>query len=113
MPRYDYACVLCGHVSEEVHSIHLDRLTECPKCHQDGYVKQVVPITTDLREFHTPIEMYSVACNSIEEIRQIQNNCPGVHISDDPRDEMYGVPVVKNRKEKLTVLKTVGYIEQN
>lgn len=65
---------------------------------------------TDLKEFHTPIEMLSVACDTDEEIRRVQK-ATGVQISSDPRDPNYGVPIARNRKEKLAVLKAQKFVE--
>jgi putative FmdB family regulatory protein len=113
MPRYDYACSSCGHAAEEVHSIHLDSLTICPKCQKPDYSKQVVPITTDLREFHTPIEMYSIALNDDEEIKAFKKSAPDVDVSTDPRDEMYGIPIARSRKQKLQALKAMEFTEIN
>lgn len=68
---------------------------------------------TDLKEYRQPVEMFSVAVEDIEEIRELQRKCPDAFISDDPRDEMYGVPIAKNRKAKLQVLKASGFVETN
>lgn len=113
MPRYDYACSSCGHVSEEVHSIHIDCLTKCPKCNQECYTKQITLPSTDLREFHTPIEMYSIALNDDEEIKAFKKSAPDVDVSTDPRDEMYGIPIARSRKQKLQALKAMEFTELN
>ncbi|MFH0989029.1 MAG: zinc ribbon domain-containing protein [bacterium] len=32
MPTYEYKCIECGHLFEELHSITADALTDCPAC---------------------------------------------------------------------------------
>lgn len=113
MPRYDYACSSCGHAAEEVHSIHLDSLTICPKCQKPDYSKQIAQVATDLREFHTPIEMYSIALDYDEEIKAFKKLAPDVDISLDQKDPMYGIPIARSRKQKLQALKATEYTELN
>jgi putative FmdB family regulatory protein len=113
MPRYDYACSSCGHAAEEVHSIHLDSLTICPKCQKPDYSKQIAQVATDLREFHTPIEMYSIALNDDDEIKEFKRRAPDVDVATDPRDEMYGIPIARSRKQKLQALKAMEFTELN
>lgn len=113
MPRYDYACSSCGHAAEEVHSIHLDSLTICPKCQDPSYAKQIAQVATDLREFHTPIEMYSIALNDDEEIKAFKKSAPDVDISTDQADPMYGIPIARSRKQKLQALKAMEFTELN
>ncbi len=36
MPTYEYKCVECGHVFEEVQSIKAESLRTCPQCGKDG-----------------------------------------------------------------------------
>jgi hypothetical protein len=68
---------------------------------------------TNLIEFSKPIEMFSIACNSEEEIREMQQRVPGLDISTDPNDEMYGVPVARTRQQKLAALEVAGFEETN
>lgn len=116
MPAYSFLCESCNHADLEVmsmaHAVPFGERTICPKCRAEDYVRQVDYVHTDLKEFQTPIQMMSIACNSMEEIREIQTKCPDVQISDDPEDELFGIPVVKNRHEKLSVLKATGYVER-
>lgn len=67
--------------------------------------------STDLKAFHTPIELYSVATEDIAEIRKMQK--AGVPVSDNESDPMYGVPIAKNRKQKLAALECAGFVETN
>ena len=117
MPLYNRECRECGHTDTEFDHIanvgpH-NRLIECPACHAMAYERTIEGFNTDLKTFHTPIEMHSVAATSWEEIREIQEKCPDVQISDNPDDELFGVPIAKNRKEKKQVLAAVGYVENN
>lgn len=117
MPLYGFACDQCAHRADEFdlmkNSVPVGDYKVCPVCGHLAYRRQADQTSTDLKEFHTPIEMQSVAATSWAEIRQIQENCPDVRISDNPEDELFGVPIVKNRKEKSQVLKTTGFMETN
>jgi len=117
MPLYDYQCDHCGHAAkDEFQKITAPALTECPNCGlDDGDVFHREPTLahTDLKEFHDPIQMYSIAMDSDEEIREFQAKCPDVRVSTDPRDPMYGVPIAASRRQKLDALKTAGFVEQN
>lgn len=119
MPMYSFKCdnKECRHASTEYaqmkDSVPIGDCMLCPKC---GYVlyRRLVDLPhTDMREFHTPIQMLSVACNSLDEIRDIQRRCPGVQISDDPKDDLYGVPIAATRQQKRAVLKASGFTEHN
>jgi len=85
----------------------------CPACHQPTYRRVVDLPSTDLKEFHTPIEMYSIAVDSIQEVRELQRRCPDVAIEDDPTSEMFGIPLAANRQQKRALLRASGYIETN
>lgn len=112
MPMYDYVCGACGHEDTEYHRMgHV--LSVCPKCQRPAYLKQVSLPHTDLKEFHTPIEMYSVAEEDLGKIRDLKRRCPDADISDDPANPLYGVPVARSRKAKLQVLKANGFQEIN
>lgn len=111
MPLYDLACE-CGHTATDVfQKMNPDQPHLCV-C---GRAMQRVPVRThtDMQDFHAPIEMYSVAVEELDEIRQLQKQCPDAQISDNPRDEMYGVPIARNRKAKMQVLKASGHHEGN
>lgn len=112
MPLYTYACP-CGHTDDEFQKMSSTPLTTCPKCQGSGYHRVPTVPHTNLIEFHKPIEMFSIACNSVEEIREMQAKVPGLDISTDPRDEMYGVPIARNRAQKLAALEVAGFQETN
>lgn len=112
MPMYSYACV-CGHTDDEFQKMSSEPLTVCPKCQGPTYRRVPTVPHTNLIEFHKPIEMFSIACNSDAEIREMQIKAPGVDISTDPRDEMYGVPIARNRAQKLAALNAAGFVETN
>jgi hypothetical protein len=80
----------------------------CPSCGTVGK-RLISRTTTDLKEFYKPIEMQSVAANSMAEIREYQR--AGVTISDDPNSETFGIPIAANRKEKLKILSIAGFVE--
>lgn len=115
---YSFKCDECGHEDAEFmqmqNSISVGAHTECPACHLLLYRRMIdVPSGAMEKDYHTPIDMYSIAVESIEDIRRMQKNCPDAHISDDPSDPMYGVPIAKNRKAKMQLLNSEGYIETN
>jgi putative FmdB family regulatory protein len=110
MPIYSYACGKCDHADDEY--LKMDSaapVINCPKCGALEYVKQVSMVGTDMDENRKPQELYSVACNSMEEIRAMQ--AAGVPCSDDPNDELFGVPVARSRKQKLAAYKVAGFVE--
>jgi hypothetical protein len=64
-----------------------------------------------MQAYHTPIELYSIAMETDEEIREFMKKAPDVHVSTDPDDDMYGVPVAASRYQKLQALKSAGFVE--
>lgn len=113
MPIYVYHCPQCDRVDEEYQGIREEPLTACPECGDGGYHRVPTVPHSDMFEFRKPIEMYSIGCTSLEDIYEFRQKCPDVHISDDPNDPLWGVPVARNRKEKLKALKAVGFEEKN
>lgn len=87
-----------------------EHLTICPECKHGSYERQISRPHSDMIEFHTPIHLHSIGCTSVEQIREMQR--AGVSISDDPNHPDFGIPIAHTRKEKLTALKTAGYVER-
>lgn len=58
-------------------------------------------------EFNKPIEMYSVAPNSADEVTELRRAVPDIKFNDQL------VPLAHNRAEKLRILKAVGYAEKS
>jgi hypothetical protein len=86
-------------------------LTECPEC-ASGEVRRVpCAPNNQLREFRTPIMMYSIGLNDDEEIREFRKRCPDVDVITDPDHPDYGVPIARNRRQKLDALNAVGFTE--
>lgn len=117
MPLYDYKCKSCGHKDSEFRRmaqiIPGGPAEVCPECGMADYVRQITVPHTDLKEFHTPIEMYSVAVENLQDVREMKRRCPDADVSDDPRDPMYGVPIARTRKAKQQILKASGHVEIN
>lgn len=115
MPLYPYACEnpSCHHSDDEFQKIVDVSLTQCPRCGQETYKRQVCQVHTNLKEFHKPIEMYSVAVDSLEEVREMKRRNPNVEISDDPKHPLFGVPIARTRADKMSVLRKEGFIETN
>jgi putative FmdB family regulatory protein len=110
MPCYEYKCASCQFADTEYQHIHDNPLVECPECHKPTYEKQVSRVHSSMREFSAPIEMFSIACNTTEEIQEMQK--AGVNISDDPENPLFGVPVARSRHEKLKALKVAHFVER-
>lgn len=114
MPCYHYVCDSCGYddlVFRNVRAV-TDRYT-CPTCNalmRRDYKKE---LAGPPREFSQPIEMHSLALNSREEIADFARRNPEVEISADPDDPLFGVPLARNRHQKLAILKNEGWEERN
>lgn len=115
MPLYDYKCRTCNHTAEEFRKITSDssKPEVCPECTAQTYERLPSLVHTDLKEFHTPIEMYSIALDSDDEIREFMRKAPDVQVCTDPNSDMYGIPVARNRHQKLQALKAMNYEEVN
>jgi hypothetical protein len=110
MPLFDMQCPN-GHVEKDVYlKVRDENSVCCPTC---GQSMEKLPslIHTDLQDFHTPIEMHSIGCTNMRQIREMQE--AGVPCSDDPRDPLFGTPVARNRSEKKKALKVAGFVETN
>lgn len=113
MPIYLYRCPECNHSVEEFQHIRDDPIVTCPECSSPSYRRVPALPHTDMKEFRTPIEMYSIALDTVEDIREFKRRCPTVAVSENPRDEMFGIPIAATRKQKLEALKTMGFTEKN
>jgi len=60
-----------------------------------------------------PIELYSIGLNTKSEIQEFAKRNPNTQISQDRRDPLFGIPVVKSRSEKLRVLNNEGFQEKS
>lgn len=112
MPMYDYKCTECKHTDTEFfHLVSFDTnaCIKCPACGVKSYERQISASRPSNAEFHTPIELQSAGCNSWEEIREMQR--AGVEISDDPKSELFGIPIARNRQQKLKAYKVAGMVE--
>lgn len=112
MPMYCYECDKCGYAAEDFQTMRDAAHTICPVCSETAYHRVPTLPQTDMREFQEPIEMYSIALNTPEEVRQFQAQCPDVKISDDETDPMFGIPVAATRKQKLAALRAAGFTEK-
>lgn len=113
MPIYSYVCDTCKLAKDEFQFMAHPAFTQCPTCGADTYHRVPTLPHTDLKEFHTPIEMFSVAMDNDAEIRAFKASCPDVDVETDPRSESYGIPIARNRKQKLQALSAAGFIETN
>lgn len=111
MPLYLYKCLECAHQDDEFFKMSTpsDFHQQCPKCGHWTYARQVAVSAPRNAEFHTLIELQSAGCNSWEEIREMQR--AGVEISDDPKSELFGIPIARNRQQKLKAYKVAGMVE--
>lgn len=120
MPIYNYKCDHCGHVETDVYekmNSDNDTTGHCPACcdgrKDDGSWHRMPTVPhTNLREFHKPIEMYSIGLNDDEEIRAFKQKCPDVDVCTDPASDLYGVPIARNRAQKASALNAAGFQEK-
>lgn len=63
--------------------------------------------------FAVPIEMFSIALDNDVEIAAFRLKAPDVEISSEWANPLYGVPVARNRHQKLQALKAAEYQERN
>ena len=115
MPLYDYTCEACGHADTEFQKMSSDPLTVCPACQQPRYVKQVsLPSGGMEKNYFSPIEMYSIALDNDAEIADFKRRCTSseLDIATDPNDPMYGIPIARNRRQKLAALDASGFQER-
>lgn len=112
MPLFDFKCEACGHADEEFFKMASSDRQECPKCGAATYQKQVSVGIPRQVEFHTPVELYSIAMEDQDEIRAFKQSAPNVDCSDDPDNPMYGVPIARTRQAKLQALKVSGFVER-
>lgn len=88
-------------------------LTVCPICRTKTYRRIPSVPNTNLRGYHTPIDMYSIAMDDDAAIKEFIGKCPDVEVATDRADPMYGVPIARNRRDKLQALKGAGFVETN
>lgn len=115
MPMYDYHCHLCYHDSVEFQkmcSADDAPRVECEVC-QYPMTRQVSLPHTDLKDYGKPIEMFSIAMNDETEVRAFKQRCPDVECNDDFDHPDFGLPVARNRKQKLQALAAAGFVETN
>jgi putative FmdB family regulatory protein len=113
MPLYTYKCTKCKRETIEFQKMADKHLTVCPICRTKTYRRIPSLPNTDLKEFHTPIEMYSIAMDDDAAIRKFIGDCPDVDVSTDKADPMYGVPVARSRRDKRQALKSAEFVETN
>lgn len=109
MPRYPYTCDTCGQEHEElVPMSQYKPEIPCPQCgakmHRTYMGRSPHSSATP---YQHPIEMYSVAPNSPQELAAFRRANPDVQLNDQL------VPLARNRQEKLHILKSLGYEEKN
>lgn len=118
MPMYPYSCEACGHADDEFKQMKdadaIGTKAVCPKCGRPQYVRLIAVVNTDAQLFDKPIEMLSIALNDDAEIAEFRRRTGGnVDVSDDPNHPDYGVPIARNRSQKKTALRAMGFVEQN
>lgn len=110
MPIYSFACD-CGRTAEE----YLKMGSETPVWCTCGKHMRKIPCLphTSMKEYLTPITMYSIGMEDPAEIRAFKRACPDVECSDDPEHPDYGLPICRSRHAKLQALKQANFIETN
>lgn len=110
MPLYEYCCGSCGHEDLEVKSMSFPALVGCPKCGHKAYQRQI-SLPHNIQDYRKPIEMFSIAMNTPEQVADFKRRAPDVDVSDDPRDPDFGLPIARNLTQKRQALKAVGYAD--
>ena len=111
MPMRAFTCWECGVTKQHFQSLLDESLPKCPcggKSFRDYSAER-----TDRRHtgvYEKPIEMFSVACSSPEEIQELKQKCPDIEVAMD--GPLMGVPIARSREQKLRVLKAVGFEER-
>jgi len=113
---YEYACPHCEHTESFFRSMSDSKADQsCPQCGKQmtrDYAAEAAGPHLD-REYHKPIQMHSIGLTTREEIDDFRRRNPNATISDDPNDELYGVPIAHTRAEKLRILEQEGFEERN
>lgn len=116
MPMYEYECE-CG-FRDCVYRPMAQSADSPPKCedcgramHRDYRAEGAGPHLD--KEFHTPIQMHSIALCNEEDIEAFKRRNPDAEIGTDPNREDYGVPKAWTRREKLKILEKEGFVERN
>jgi putative FmdB family regulatory protein len=115
MPIYEYECTECSHADDEFQKMSSPPLTRCPKCQSETYRKLIsCPSGAMEQGFFKPIEMYSIAMDNDDEIRDFKRRCTSneIDVSTDQNDPMYGIPIARNRRQKLAALEASGFQER-
>jgi len=113
MPMYPYKCE-CGYEDDEFQHIHDEPLDHCPQCSAKGtYRRQIALTHTSQREFDTPIRMRSIASDNPEGVREFMTAFPDAEMETSDVDHPeYGVPIARNRHDKLKYLQFYDYAEK-
>jgi len=107
MPFRTFRCGVCGVLAEDLQDLDETFNPPCSECGgatTRNYAAEGRAFRT--RTFETPILMYSIA-PSPDEIPAFRKACPDVDLTD------LGVPIARNRPEKLRILKHFGHQEMN
>lgn len=112
MPVHTFNCV-CGHSWPEYFKLSnwpFPDYMMCPKCMITSGKRQISAPHT-VKDYEHPIEMYSVAPVDPNEVRRFAETNPGIQVSLNEDDEMYGVPVVRNEQERRQVMKHFHHVD--
>lgn len=102
MPRYAM-CQDCGHMIERYAPMVCAECGWAPKVEQDfSYPAPHVPEVYD-----KPIEMYSVAPETPEQLADLREKVPDLEVND------LLVPIARDRPQKKRILKAAGYEEKS
>lgn len=108
MPQYGHRCQ-CGETLLDLRPISRhEELPPCPACGTP--MPRDLTVDAETRRvrnanFHTPIEMYSIAPETSEQHKQLVE--AGAEFSPG------GIPIARNRGEKMRLLELAGMVEMN
>lgn len=113
MPIYSYTCDECGHKDEIIRNMRDSDIMPACICGEEMRRDILAEHRTagGTGDFHTPIQMMSVGLDNLSEIRDFQRKNPNIEISDNIKHPECGVPIARNRREKLQILKHFNFVE--
>jgi len=107
MPIYAYRCPDCNTTLEDFRFLsRRDELPECDKC-GTPMLRDISAECRGIRSpnFHKPIEMFSIAPNTPEEVKELRD--AGATFTPEL------VPLAHNRTEKKRLMKVAGVVEMS
>lgn len=113
MPQYDYQYM----DGEKESFVTYQSMSEDPLTEHKGRPCQKTVQRPSVRTDYgsgsntDPIEMMSIAVDSVEDVQEFRKRNPGVDISDNPNDPKFGIPIARSMNQKYSILDREGYAD--